>query len=43
MIKKKQKNAAQKPRAAVLTPVDIARVVGGDGDGTKIRETLTGG
>jgi len=41
MIKKKQKNVRM-PRAAVLTPIDIAHVAGGDPPPTKIKDTLVG-
>jgi hypothetical protein len=43
MIKKAKKNAARKPQVAVLAPVDLARVTGGDPPPmTKIKETLVG-
>jgi hypothetical protein len=39
---KKAKNAARKPQVAVLAPVDLPRVTGGDPPATRIRETLVG-
>ena len=42
MIRKTQKNAVRRPRAAVLTLVDLATVNGGDPPPTKIRDTLVG-
>jgi len=42
MIKKSQKNTPRKSRAAVLAVPELARVVGGDNPGSKIKETLVG-